>query len=299
MVDVGTRQGDPSRRNEVRPAGTAGRGTRRPSLRGGFWAILAAAAVMAALVMVFVVPSAATSAKPSRAPAASLPTSHTPRAATPSDGGSAATPTLTPETPVTVVVASAPAAAEPMPMPSVASLVAQVEAAGIVPGPSWSWSMGDTEGLCGVTSGVATGCTSWSSGVERTVFVGSPSLALVAHEVANAETEQSALPAILSEVSTAAAGTSWSPTDAVASCLVAHFLGFQDDAAGSWQCPALLSSWVASHIHDTIATTQTTAICGTSSGTSSTLTFTASEGTLTVTSPSGGATPQVVSAGPR
>jgi hypothetical protein len=122
--------------------------------------------------------------------------------------------------------------------------------------------------------------------VERTVFSGTPSLALVAHEVANAEVEQSALPGLLQEVSSAAAGTSWSPTDAVASCLVAHFMGFQDGAAGSWQCPASLAASVAAHIHDTVVTTETTAVCGTTSGIVSTLTFTAGSGTLTVTTPS-------------
>jgi hypothetical protein len=170
----------------------------------------------------------------------------------------------------------------------VAALVAEVETAGIVPASSWSWSMGDTAAPCGVTSsaGGAAGCTSWSAGVEHTVFSGAPSLALVAHEVANAEVEQFALPALLQGVASAAAGSSWSPTDAVASCLVAHFLGFQDGVAGSWQCPAALAASVADHIHDTLLTTQTTAVCGTTSGLASTLTFTAGSGTLTVTTPS-------------
>jgi hypothetical protein len=122
--------------------------------------------------------------------------------------------------------------------------------------------------------------------VERTVFSGSPTLALVAHEVANAEVEQFALPALLQQVSADAAGTSWSPTDAVASCLVAHFMGVQDGVAGSWQCPVALASSVADHIHDTVVTTQTTAVCGTTTGVPSTLTFTASAGTLTVTTAS-------------
>jgi hypothetical protein len=170
----------------------------------------------------------------------------------------------------------------------VAALVAEVEQAGIVPPPSWSWSMGDTAALCGVNPGAggAAGCTSWSAGVEHTVFSGAPSVALVAHEVANAEVEQFALPTLLQEVASAAAGTSWSPTDAVASCLVAHFLGFQDGVAGSWQCPAVLAASVAGHIHDTLVTTQTTAVCGSSTGITSTLTFTAGTGTLTVTTPS-------------
>jgi hypothetical protein len=131
----------------------------------------------------------------------------------------------------------------------------------------------------------------------RTVFEGTPSLSLVAHEVANAETEQYALPALLSEVSDAAGGTSWSPTDAVASCLVAHFLGHQDDAAGSWQCPASLAASVASHIHDTIVTTEITAICGAKSGIASVLTFSAGTGTLTVTLPAGGSGPRKAAAG--
>jgi hypothetical protein len=37
----------------------------------------------------------------------------------------------------------------------------------------------------------------------------------------------------------------------VASCLVEHFLGFQDGAAGPWQCPASLAATVAEHIHTT------------------------------------------------
>jgi hypothetical protein len=206
-----------------------------------------------------------------------------------------ATPVQTPATPV---AADAPEVAT-APQPTVATLVAQVEAAGIVPGATWSWGTGATAATCGVASSadVAAGCTSWSSGAVHTVFAGSPALSLVAHEVANAETEQFALPALLQEVSAAAAGTSWSPTDAVASCLVVHFMGFQDDAAGSWQCPAALAATVAAHIHDTIVTTQSTAVCGTSSGASSTLTFTAGSGTLTVTSPSGGSTPQTAGAG--
>ncbi len=182
--------------------------------------------------------------------------------------------------------ASVTPATTPVAQPTVAALVSQVEAAGIVPPSSWGWTMGDTAAACGVTAsaGGAAGCTSWSSGVERTVFAGSPTLALVAHELGNAETEQSALPTLLQEVGAAAAGSSWSPTDAVASCLVAHFMGFQDDAAGTWQCPSTLAASVAAHIHDTVVTNRTTAVCGTSSGIPSTLTFTASAGTLTVAS---------------
>jgi hypothetical protein len=159
--------------------------------------------------------------------------------------------------------------------------------------------MGDTQSQCGVAAGAgqAAGCTSWAGGVERTIFAGAPELALVAHELANAETAHFADATLLNEVSVAAAGTSWSPTDAVASCLVMHFLGFEDDAAGSWQCPVGLAASVAAHIHDTMVTTQTTATCGVTSNTNSILTFSAGLGTLTVTSPSGGSIPQTANAG--
>jgi 3D (Asp-Asp-Asp) domain-containing protein len=169
----------------------------------------------------------------------------------------------------------------------VASLVSEVEAAGIVPASTWSWTMGDTSASCGTAAspGGSAGCTSWSSGVEHTVFSGSPTLALVAHEVANAEVEHFAAPALLQQAGAAAAETSWSPTDAAASCLVAHFLGFQDRAAGPWECPVALAASIAAHIHDTLVTTHLTAVCGASSGIASTLVFNASAGTLTVTSP--------------
>lgn len=182
---------------------------------------------------------------------------------------------------------------------SITSLVAQVEAAGVEPGPNWSWSVGDTSAQCGVIAGTgaATGCTSWAAGAEHTVFAGSASLALVAHELANAETERDAVPSLLDQVAAAAAGTSWSPTDAVASCLVEHFLGFQDQAAGTWRCPVALAAFVAEHIHDTVVTTTTTATCGTKSGISSNLTFTATAGTLTVTTPTNDGPPMTVTAG--
>jgi hypothetical protein len=112
--------------------------------------------------------------------------------------------------------------------------------------------MGDTASHCGVIAGVGTGCTYGSGGLEFTIFSGSPTLALVAHELANAETQNDAVPNLLSQVSVAEAGSSWSPTDAVASCLVAHFMGFQDNAAGSWQCPSALATVVANNIHDTL-----------------------------------------------
>jgi hypothetical protein len=153
--------------------------------------------------------------------------------------------------PVAVVAAAQPVAVAP----PVATSVAEVEAAGIEPGSNWSWSMGDTATHCGPISGSGTGCTYGAGGLEYTVFGGSPTLALVAHELANAETQNDAVPDLLSEVAAADGGTSWSPTDAVASCLVVHFLGFQDDAAGTWQCSAAVASFVASNIHDTLSTT--------------------------------------------
>jgi hypothetical protein len=135
----------------------------------------------------------------------------------------------------------------------VAAQVREVEEAGIDPGPNWSWSMGNPSTSCGTIpdASIATGCTSGAAGAATTVFSGIPTLALVAHELANAETENDAVPSLMAEVDTAEAGTSWSPIDAVASCLVAHFMGFQDNAAGSWQCPADLASTVAADIHET------------------------------------------------
>jgi hypothetical protein len=136
--------------------------------------------------------------------------------------------------------------------PAVATLVAEVEAAGIEPGSNWTWSMGDTATHCGPLAGAGTGCTFGTAGLEYTVFAGTPTLALVAHELANAETQNDAVPSLLSEVATAAGATSWSPTDAVASCLVERFLGFQDGSAGTWQCSAALATTVADNIHDTL-----------------------------------------------
>ena len=300
MVDTGAQERQSNVRAADRQAselatteGLDASEARGPVLRRSFWAALAAAVVVATLAIA--VPTGmATSGNPPTSTATSArtvdvsPTTKVPDASLP-----ATTTVTTPPSPATTVAPSTPATA---PAPSVAALVAQVEAAGIVPAPTWNWSMGDTAAPCGVTSSIggAAGCTTWSSGVEHTEFTGSPTVALVAHEVANAEVAQSALPALLEEVSSAAAGTSWSPTDAVASCLVAHFMGFQDGVAGSWQCPPALAASVAAHIHDTIVTTQTTAVCGTSSGIASTLTFTANSGTLTVTSPS---TTQTAAAG--
>ncbi len=278
---------------QATPAPGGVRPSRRP-LRTHLLVTLAIAAALVALAIVVGSPGAkgpgSEKSVPSAVPAGHVsPTTTAPTASTPAEAVASV------QTPLASGAVTTPTTT-PVAQPTVATLVAQVEAAGIVPPSSWSWSMGDTAAACGVSAnaGGAAGCTSWSAGVERTVFAGSPTLALVAHEVANAETEQSALPELLQEVSTAAAGSSWSPTDAVASCLVAHFMGFQDDAAGTWQCPSTLAATVAAHIHDTVVTTRTTAVCGTTSGIVSTLTFTAGAGTLTVTSPS---TSQTASAG--
>jgi hypothetical protein len=115
--------------------------------------------------------------------------------------------------------------------------------------------MGDTATECGVIPGdkAGTGCTSGAAGEATTVFAGAPSLALVAHELADAETENDAVPSLMADVTGAEAGTSWSSIDAVASCLVVQFMGFQDNAAGSWQCPAALAAEVAANIHDTVS----------------------------------------------
>jgi hypothetical protein len=209
----------------------------------------------------------------------------------------------TPPEPKPAVTSSAPAlkasVTTTVTEPPVAALVAEVEAAGVEPGSTWSWSMGDTATQCGAIPGnsAGTGCTFGPAGLERSVFAGSPSLALVAHELANAETGNDAVPSLMSEVTAAEAGTSWSPMDAVASCLVEHFMGFEDDAAGSWQCPAALATVVAENIHDTVSTTEIMPSCGTTSGVTSTLTFTGSAGTLTVTAPTVGAAPETVAAG--
>jgi hypothetical protein len=164
----------------------------------------------------------------------------------------ATAPPVTAPTVTAPPVTPPPVVAQPVPAPSVAALVAEVEASGIEPGSNWSWSMGDTGAQCGAMTGVGTGCTYGSNGSEYSVFSGSPTLALVAHELANAETQNDAVPNLLNEVAVAAAGSSWSPTDAVASCLVAHFMGMQDQSAGSWQCPVELATNVAANIHDSV-----------------------------------------------
>jgi hypothetical protein len=109
--------------------------------------------------------------------------------------------------------------------------------------------MGNTATHCSVMTGTGTGCTYGTGGQKFTVFAGTPNLALVAHELANAETQNDAVPSLMDQVSIAEGGTSWSPTDAVATCLVAHFMGFQDAAAGAWQCPLALAAIVADDIH--------------------------------------------------
>jgi hypothetical protein len=182
--------------------------------------------------------------------------------------------------------------------PSIATFVAEVKAKGIEPGSNWSWSMGDTSTRCGLIHGTGTGCTSAAGGDVHTVFGGSPTLALVAHELANAEALNDAVPNLMSKVSAAESGTSWSTTDALASCLVAHFMGFQDFSAGSWRCPDALASYVARNIHDAApVTTQVTSICGKTSGAISTLTYTARSGVLTVKGPGIGSASETVPAG--
>lgn len=145
-------------------------------------------------------------------------------------------------------VAAGPAASS---VADVAALVAQVEATGISPGYTWTWSLGSTSG-CGAIPGsnVGTGCTSGAAGSVTTVFAGAPGLLLVAHELANAATENYAVPALVHLVVQSEGRTSWSPIDAVATCLVAHFMHVQDGAAGTWSCPAALADIVAAHIRD-------------------------------------------------
>jgi len=150
-----------------------------------------------------------------------------------------APPTTTTTAPAAAAVAAATPAAAPTTSPTsttadVAALVAQAEASGIDPGPTWSWSFGDTSS-CGAIPGdnLGTGCTSGAAGAVTTVFAGSPGLLLVAHELANAETENYAVPDLVSLVSRSAGGTSWSAIDAVASCLVVHFLHVPAGAAGT------------------------------------------------------------------
>ena len=199
--------------------------------------------------------STSTGGSPARTitPTTSAPTTTTPATTAPAPVVTTTTtrPTTVTPAPVAVLAAAQPAAAEP----PIATLVAEVEATGIDPGSNWSWSMGDTATRCGPIPGAGTGCTFGAAGLEYTVFAGTPNLSLVAHELANAETQNDAVPDLLSDVASAEAGSSWSPTDAVASCLVTHFMGVQDVAAGAWVCSPALSTFVANNIHDTLSTT--------------------------------------------
>jgi hypothetical protein len=198
--------------------------------------------------------SMGTTAKAQAAHPAPTPTTSPVTATTPltTPTAAASPPLVAPAAAVPAPVAAPIAAVNPpTTVSSVASLVAEVVASGIDPGSNWTWSMGDTASQCGAIGGnnLATGCTFGAAGFARTVFFGSPTLALVAHELANAETENDAVPSLMSEVAIDEAGTSWSPIDAVASCLVEHFMGFQDFAAGTWQCPASVATLVAQDIH--------------------------------------------------
>jgi hypothetical protein len=189
------------------------------------------------------------------APVHNRPAERAPSAVTPPASASTITTTPAPTTTTTAPTAPAPASTPAAPVPTnapIAALVAEVEASGVDPGPTWSWTLGDTATQCGVIpgNGAGTGCTFGAAGAAQTVFSGSPSLALVAHELANAETENDAIPSLMNEVAQAEAGTAWTPIDAVASCLVEHFMGFQDGAAGTWQCPVALATVVAANIHD-------------------------------------------------
>jgi hypothetical protein len=188
-------------------------------------------------------------ATPDTAPAVVPTTSPTPAAVQRVVDPTPAPVPVVPSAPVALPMTVSPTTTTPATGPSIAALVAEVEASGIDPGPTWTWTMGDPSTKCGTIQGSGgTGCTSGAAGSATTVFAGSPSLSLVAHEIANAETENYAVPALVAEVTGAEAGTSWSPIDAVASCLVEHFMGFQDNAAGSWQCPTDLATAVANGI---------------------------------------------------
>jgi hypothetical protein len=173
--------------------------------------------------------------------------SHRAVKAAPAPDAEAAVPAAAPSAIVVAapVVVPKPVVAPPVVGPPVATLIAEVEATGMEPGSNWTWTMGDTATHCGVITGAGTGCTYGANGAEYSIFSGAPTLALVAHELANAETQNDAVPSLLNEVAAAEDGTSWSPTDAVASCL-------QDNSAGTWQCPAALATVVANNIHDTL-----------------------------------------------
>jgi hypothetical protein len=196
-------------------------------------------------------PPADAAAAVNNRPAEGAPHANTPAATASTTTTAPTSTTTTAPTAIAPVPAPTPAAIAPTTAP-IAALVAEVEASGVDPGASWSWTLGDTATQCGVIpgNGAGTGCTFGAAGAARTVFSGSPSLALVAHELANAETENDAIPSLMNEVAQAEAGTAWSPIDAVASCLVEHFMGFQDGAAGTWECPVALATVVAANIHD-------------------------------------------------
>jgi hypothetical protein len=111
--------------------------------------------------------------------------------------------------------------------------------------------MGDPTQQCGpLPSGVASGCTFGNGYSAQTVFQGVPTLGLVAHEMGNAEVENSPNLNIdgppESTVWAQAQGLSWSPIDATSSCIVYHYMGFQDGDSGPWQCPGDLAAYVAS-----------------------------------------------------
>ena len=82
------------------------------------------------------------------------------------------------------------------------------------------------------------------------MFAGSPNLALVAHELANAETQNDAVPTLMNEVATAEGRDFVVPyrRRGVLPGRAVH--GVPNDAAGTWQCPAALGAEVAAHIHD-------------------------------------------------
>jgi hypothetical protein len=199
--------------------------------------VLAGATVAAALVMAFSGGPQAARASDLRSAATADVHAIQPRLGIPVADAELLAPTSSATTPASQTLVSA--------------LVEEVEAFGIQPGSNWTWSMGDTATHCFAIAGAGTGCTYGTSGKEYSVFSGSPNLPLVAHELANAETQNDAVPSLLRQVAAAEGGTSWSPTDAVASCLVTHFMGFQDNAAGDWHCPPALATLVAENIHDT------------------------------------------------
>ena len=140
-----------------------------------------------------------------------------------------------------VATTAPPGPGQPAATPAVATWWPRSRPAGIDPGPNWSWSIGDT--ATGAAPSPVTarhrlhlrGGRAGHHGFRRLA-----ALALVAHELANAETENDAVPAC-------DPGHGGGSRDVMVPdrrrglCLVAHFMGFQDDAAGPWQCPAALA----------------------------------------------------------